>query len=354
MSVKTLFFSSYDKLVKLSQKGINGIHKRSTRKRVRKWCETRNPQLLPEQISLTREYWNQYTNKFDINFTRYYTSINGNFDPKYIPDDLYYHVIEPRLNDEYYYPFAHKAYTPLLFDCKKAENIISKQNGVYLDKHFRVISEGEAISLCLDAGSVIVKPSIDTYGGHSIRKVENCHEIKKVFNDFGNNPFIAQKLIKQHQKLSEIHASSVNTIRIMTLLIHNEIHALKPVLRMGVDNKSVDNASSGGLFCGILPDGCLKPYALSVKGAKYDKHPQGYNFENCVVPSIDKAISMVIKQAERFPMFRLIAWDIAIDEDAEPVLVEANLVQGGLEIMQFAHGPIFGDFTDDVLREIFH
>jgi hypothetical protein len=234
------------------------------------------------------------------------------------------------------------------------EVVINKINGYYTDNEYHLISENDAIALCVNAGSIIFKPSIGTFGGHSIKKLDECtaESVKKVFNEYRGLPFIVQKILKQHDRLSAIHASSVNTIRIMTLLINNEIHDLKPVLRMGVNNSFVDNASSGGLVCGIQPDGRLKPFAFTLKGIKHEAHPQGYRFEDCVVPSMEKAIAMVKRQAERFPDFRLIAWDVAINEAAEPVLIEVNLMKGGLDIIQFNHGPLFGDLTDEILSEI--
>ena len=51
--------------------------------------------------------------------------------------------------------------------------------------------------------------------------------------------------------------------------------------------------------------------------------------------------------------FRLISWDVAIDENAEPVLIEANLQMGDIDILQPVNGPLFGELTDDVLREVF-
>ncbi len=140
----------------------------------------------------------------------------------------------------------------------------------------------------------------------------------------------------------------------MTLLLNNKINVLPPVLRMGINHSHVDNQSSGGIVCGINPDGRLKSCAFSEHGVRYDRHPQGFVFQDCVVPSLDESIEMVTRLAQRFPDFRLIAWDIAIGEDAEPILIEANLSCGGIDLMQHNNGPLFGDLTDDVLRDVFH
>jgi hypothetical protein len=50
---------------------------------------------------------------------------------------------------------------------------------------------------------------------------------------------------------------------------------------------------------------------------------------------------------------RLCSWDIAIGQDGDPVLVEANLSFGEVDFHQMCNGPIFGDLTEAVLAEVF-
>ena len=47
---------------------------------------------------------------------------------------------------------------------------------------------------------------------------------------------------------------------------------------------------------------------------------------------------------------KLVAWDISLDQNDEPVLIETNLRWGGS--VQIAAGPVFGDMTEDVLNWI--
>ena len=53
------------------------------------------------------------------------------------------------------------------------------------------------------------------------------------------------------------------------------------------------------------------------------------------------------------PHFRLVSWDIAIDESGEPILIEMNSAYGGPELHQFSNGPIFGEDTEEILEEVF-
>ncbi len=76
-------------------------------------------------------------------------------------------------------------------------------------------------------------------------------------------------------------------------------------------------------------------------------------FDGFKVPSYDKAVSLVKKVHPLIPHFRLVSWDIAIDNEGEPVLIEANMRKGGINLNQFNNGPLFGDLTERVLDEVF-
>ena len=124
---------------------------------------------------------------------------------------------------------------------------------------------------------------------------------------------------------------------------------------MGVDSGRVDNVTAGGISCGINNDGTLKKYATAYyTGEKFERHPQGFIFDGYKVPSYDKAVKLIMEAAPLIPHFRLVSWDIAIDKEGEPVLIEANMRKGGINLNQFNNGPLFGELTEKILDEVFN
>ena len=100
-------------------------------------------------------------------------------------------------------------------------------------------------------------------------------------------------------------------------------------------------------------NGQLKEVAYNAHGEMFSEHPQGYHFSDCIVPSYQKAVEMVKHCHEKLGHFRLVSWDVAIDKDGEPILIEANMRNGECDFHQFNNGPLFGELTDQVLREVF-
>lgn len=302
------------------------------------------------------EYWKPFC-KVNMNYHAWYSSRNGICDPRYIPDDLYYTIIDQYFNNRKYgWGVNDKNYYSLYFpDVKQPQTIVRKINSIFYDARYHIISERTAIDLCKSEKAVIIKPSNETGGSRGIR-FWHCDEPISTLKDkilYGENSLIIQSLIQQNEELEKIHQSSVNTLRIMTLIIGNEVHHISTVLRMGVNGNRVDNASAGGITCGVLSNGQLKSIAFNAHGVKFKKHPQGFQFSKCIVPNYSKAIEMVKYCHERMGHFRLVSWDVAIDRAGEPVLIEANLRNGECDFHQFNNGPLFGELTDQVLKEVF-
>ena len=45
------------------------------------------------------------------------------------------------------------------------------------------------------------------------------------------------------------------------------------------------------------------------------------------------------------PLFKLISWDWAVDNEGTPILIEANFCLGELDFHQMNNGPVFGNDT---------
>ena len=74
----------------------------------------------------------------------------------------------------------------------------------------------------------------------------------------------------------------------------------------------------------------------------------GVRLEGYKVPSFDKAIELVKYSHMQLPYFNLIGWDIAIEEDGSPIMIELNL---NPDLSQSANGPAFGDYTETILKD---
>jgi len=276
-------------------------------------------------------------------------------DYRYIPNGMWYKDILCHYNNlAEFRMLGHKSIQPLLVpSLKTPETVIQTAFGVFYDANFTPLTDKEICALIRSAGSVIVKESSLSSGGQGITFIDPQNVTdKEILQSLKSRQedVIVQKLLKQHKILNEIHAKAVNTIRFVTFFHKDEVYLLSAVLRMGSGDAKVDNIGQGGYACKIHDDGRLDKRAISRAASWSTVHPGGAVFENVVLPNYANIVKAVKEAARRVPFFKILGWDIAIDESGDPVFIEFNVRP---EQNQKTCGPTFGDLTDEVLAEVF-
>lgn len=314
--------------------------------------------LTKQQKKEIQNYWKPYR-RISTKWCQYYSAKNGKFDVRYIPNTLFYTKIDQYFNSRKLgYGFNDKNYYSQIFsDVKQPETIVRKVGNLLFDANYKLIDIRAAMNKISTYDEVILKPSQESGSGRGIgfySVQDNCDDIKSILDNDEEKDLIVQCVVKQHADLRCIHPSSLNTIRIVTLLMPDGCYVLSSVLRMGVNSSRIDNVTAGGISAKINSDGTLDKYAYTYyTGEKFENHPQGLVFEGFKVPQFEKIISTVKSAAQKLGNFRLVSWDMSVDEQGDVVLIEANMRKGGINLHQFDNGPIFGELTDRVLNEVF-
>lgn len=303
-------------------------------------------------------YWAPYGVRPKINWYKYYYSLTGVMDPRYIPDDIHMLYIIPHFDREIFIrALTDKNMHSLTFPgVRRPETVYKRIDGCCTNDDFTPISEDEAFSRCLEPVRYIVKPTVDTGKGQDIRFFSGSdapEEIRSLLSNYSGIDYIVQKVVKQHQSLAQFNASSLNTIRIVTLFLNGKPHILSSILRIGADGSEVDNFSRGGYQCTIRPDGCLEPLAYTRRSGKpefVEETADGLRFDSLCIPSWDTIRQTALTLSTELPHLKFIGWDFGVDENGEVVLIEFNCELGQ---NQGTCGPTFGELTDEVLSEVF-
>ena len=165
---------------------------------------------------------------------------------------------------------------------------------------------------------------------------------------------VIQKTVRQHPELARLHPESLNTMRIVSLLIDNRVEILSRSLKIGAGKSRLDNGCSGGMYCGIRADGTLGRLGALDNGTVVTHHPDlGYQIEGIKVPCLEKCDAMIKRIHQVLGHHRLVSWDVAVDSLGDAVLIEANMGFGGSDDVQVVNGPFFGKYTKRVLEEVY-
>ena len=184
-------------------------------------------------------------------------------------------------------------------------------------------------------GRCVVKP----LGGNCGRGVSICGPDMDatVFESLlvGGRGFIVEEAIEQDQAMAAFHPSSVNTVRIPTLVSSGEVHIFGPFFRMGRGASFIDNAGAGGVFANVEPStGICFTAGVDEVGQEYLRHPDtGKVIPGFQIPKWEEALALARKLARLVEGARYVGWDLALTPSGW-VVVEGN--SRGQFVMQIA------------------
>ena len=307
-----------------------------------------------EEYKTVRAFWAKYHQHPQMMWFRMYSDGKDKLDPRYIPLSMWYTTILPYYNNTTMgRAYVDKcAYDVIYKNLKMPRMIVKNVAGRFYGENQELITENEAIEKCINQKSFIAKCTTGSFGGHGIVVLignEISREsVIRVFRQLKKN-FVVQELVEQHEALSRINPSSLNTLRVMSFFFNGEVYILSAQLRMGSGGARVDNYSSGGFACNVQPDGRLSERAVSSEGWA-TVHPNGIAFKDIVVPSSDRVIEIIKEEHKKIPYLNIIGWDFGIDKYGDPVFIEMN---EGPQDNQNGSGPTFGEMTEEVLNDVF-
>lgn len=318
--------------------------------------------LTNNQKKEIQQFWKKnYGRKINLKWHEYFYYVNKEFSPRYIPTYIYYTQIAPKLNDSriaVVYSDKNMIDRLLGEHIKYPKTYIKNMNGNYYINN-ELVDKETAINACLNINDGVIKHNLDTSKGMSIIRF-SCKNgavtgkntpssIRELFDSYQKN-FIVQAAIQQCDEMSELNPTSLNTVRIMTYWSEKGIVPLYAVVRIGRSGSVVDNASAGGMYCGVnLGDGSLKKEAYTLSPFSALTHTDnGTELNKFKIPEFETIKKKAVELHQYLPYVRFVGWDMSINKNHEIELVEANANCPGL--FQAATGPAFGDYTEEILR----
>ncbi len=205
-----------------------------------------------------------------------------------------------------------------------------------------------------DHSSFIIKP-LDLSCGNGIMIVESDEHkcfttwFSELLSQYGGK-FIAEELIVRTDAMANLHPSSVNTVRVPTILTDDEVLIVNPFFRVGQGGNCVDNAGAGGIICSVDKDSGEVFAAADEHGRRFTEHPQtSERLVGFQIPKWEEAKELVRELAKVVPSNRYTGWDIALTDEGW-VLVEAN--RRGQFVLQIASQIGFRKAINGILKRL--
>ena len=315
------------------------------------------PEITNTELKLFQETWPMWNiNKKDLTWARIYKKEWG-FSP-YIIGNWHTLVLRKMFNP---YPqlssFENKALCDVYFpEIPYPKAYIRRLNGVYYDERMNILSRKEAIDTLLLNTAYVIKPAFGTMQGNGVEVISKDKyqaDYEKAISesiDRQKSDFIAQELLIQHPDIAKLNPTSLNCCRVTSIFIDGQ-YGSSTMIKIGKKGSNVDNWHSSYL-CGVTPNGKLLNKAYDNHLNTVTKTDNGIEFGGTELPCFHEMIRLVEKFHKKyFPNCGVIGWDILIDKDNCPRIIEANLTTPGLVGEQLASGDFFKEFRDVICKQ---
>jgi hypothetical protein len=203
----------------------------------------------------------------------------------------------------------------------------------FLREAIRVVREDyeSLVDFCEKHARFVAKPSFSSCGiGVQIVDVAKFGGAKEVVDSFlarEGQEWLFEEFIEQDPRMAEWHPSSVNTIRIPSIMTKNGPVVILPLFRVGKNGNIVDNChNDGGLMA--VPDaktGVLLTDGYDVFGKVVEAHPNSLKkFKGWQVPDWDNLIATAAELHKSLPpQHKYVGFDFALTKRGWAV-VEGN------------------------------
>ena len=326
--------------------------RRGYRRKIARLLASLEPPLAvvdPTAMSIRRRFPGYRNTDWHVAFT----TLSGVASSDYVPEDLFYTVIERSLNDPVFAVAYHdKASLGFLLEPDDfVGNAFFRLDGRYYDGDGRGVDLAAIERWLADQTDVVVKPARITGGGRGVVIGPPQQALQELRTT--RHPVVVQQAFRQHPDIARFNADSVNTTRFMSLRLDGSIHVVSAVLRQAAAGSRIDNVTRGAVGVGIDETGRLRRYGVDIALRLHETHPTaGLRFAGVAVPCWDRVLDLAARCHQRFLEADLISWDLSVGADDIPRVIEANVMEQELNGHQILNGPVFAPFLDAILARV--
>lgn len=349
-------------IFKLKRIAFHIVFRRKFRKLLNK-TGLKNKPVDGEKLYLKKWHrLSQLVEPYSYRFFSHYCGITPDIIPEDIGDYYIQSILSPRRyrpfyrDKNLYYTYLPSEILPKMFCCRI-------NGGPILNDKFEPFDSASLLNCINNETKILLKPSNDSCSGTGVMIFNKTqtgdwvnHNGDKLSVDYlmqYGDDFILQEVLKQHDQLSLLCKTSVNTLRIATYrsVKNDEIYVTAATLRIGRNGSICDNACAGGVFTGIdVRTGQLGKYVCNKDGVRQPKwNAVDFTQNNYIIPNWENVIEFAKSIAKANKHCRALGLDVCIDHKGDCKLIEYNVDFFGYWIFMYTGQKVFGDKLDEII-----
>lgn len=302
-----------------------------------------NPDVKPLDLA-TRRMIADYTERtfgsaVHAPWLEVYTLYRGAFHEGWVPADVFMYDWLERLNGGHRTVGWARSLHGRIVGADALPDIAHFVGGEWRDPQGEHI-DGDAVAarIFADGGRVCVKTDASRKG-LGVRFVTPNTFDRQALEALGD--FVVQRAIVQDEGYAAMFPGAVATLRIGTGKPRGERpRFLYAYLRLGAGDAAAVVQGSSIKVPIVDAQGRLGPIGSDHAWRRLRTHPDtGFRFEGAAAPRFADAVDRCVALHDRAPQFGFIGFDVAVDVNGRPQVMEINLVNPGIRFAEMALGP---------------
>lgn len=216
--------------------------------------------------------------------------------------------------------------TNIVFDNK---SIFNKRFSKFLNRDWISVKDvtfEEFEKFMKDHDRIFFKPEIASFGdGVEILTCDD--DLSEAYKRLKRSEAIGEEIVIQAEELAEFNDTSLNTLRVVTLIDKNgKSNIMFALLRTGRKGKIADNFHHYGIASKIdIETGYICTTGVDREFQRYTIHPDSKKpIVGFKIPEWDAIKEFAIELSQQVKETRYVGWDIAIDKDYNICCIEGN------------------------------
>lgn len=161
---------------------------------------------------------------------------------------------------------------------------------------------------------------------------------------------VLQRYLEQHPVLTELSPHGVAPVRVLTTSGPGGVRAIAFMLRVGIADDVIIPGNSA-IRLVMDADGAIHPVGSDPRFRLHRSHPAtGLVFDGSSVPALARTTDLCRSLHAAVPHLGLIGWDMGIDREGRPWLLESNTQHPGVIYNEVLEGPKFVAERWELLR----
>jgi hypothetical protein len=272
---------------------------------------------------------------------RVYAAVSGGFREGWIPDNYYGLVVDTRKNGEAARIAQIKSFTGRVLGTDALPDLGYAIDGLYYSRGYRPVSQQELADILFAHDERAVFKADNSSQGRSV-----VFMTRKDFS--AERPLhlpdgVFQAPIRQHEFFAAFSPTATATVRITTAReLDGRIAVKAAYLRLGRASDDIVRSRSHVRVAVDPASGELAEYGYLHDWSRTDTHPDsGLGFAGKVIPHFDKATQLCRSLHQSCPHMSCLGWDLCIDRDDKPQLMEWNARYNDIKFSEATTGPCF-------------